>query len=233
MEEKKNFLVVGGTSGIGKAIVENLTAEGHNVFVAARNQPEEEKGFTFHKLDVTETVDLSFLPDELHGLVYAPGTINLKPFHRLKPEDFRNDLEVNLLGAVKVIQVALPRLKASGNASVVMFSTVAVAQGMPFHASVASSKAAVEGLGKTLAAELAPTIRVNILAPGLTDTPLASRLLSTAEKREAGNKRHPLNRVGNPEDLANATVFLLSDKSSWITGQVVGVDGGMATIRNI
>ncbi|MCB0643299.1 MAG: SDR family oxidoreductase, partial [Phaeodactylibacter sp.] len=145
--------------------------------------------------------------------------------------DFQQDFEINVLGAVKVLKAARKALVKAGNASVVLYSTVAVGQGMPFHASVAASKGAVEGLARSLAAEWAPKVRVNCIAPSLTDTPLAAGLLSNAAKREASDKRHPLRRVGQPEDIAAMTTFLLSDKGNWISGQVLGVDGGMATLR--
>jgi NAD(P)-dependent dehydrogenase (short-subunit alcohol dehydrogenase family) len=163
--------------------------------------------------------------------VYCPGTINLKPFHRLKEEDFLHDFKVNHLGAVKVIQQALKALKKSENASIVLFSTVAVQTGLTFHSSVASAKGAIEGLARALAAELTPSIRVNVVAPSLTDTPLADRLLSSDDKKKANAERHPLKSLGTADDMANAAKFLLTEESRWMTGQVISVDGGMGSLR--
>jgi 3-oxoacyl-[acyl-carrier protein] reductase len=170
---------------------------------------------------------LTDLPEVIHGVVYCPGSINLRPFNRLTAQDFLNDFQQNVLGAIAVIQYLLPRLKKADGASIVLFSTVAVKIGMPFHASIAAAKGAVEGLAKSLAAELATSkIRVNVIAPSLTDTPLASALLSSDEKREAAAKRHPLNSIGSADEIGQLVAFLIQDNSRWITGQVIGVDGG-------
>ena len=190
-------------------------------------------GFTkFQSLNVLdENPDFSFLPDTLDGLVYCPGAVSLKPFARIKPEDFVSDYNLQLIGAVKVIQACLSKLKNSAQASVVLFSTVAVQTGFNFHSLVASSKGAVEGLTKALAAEFAPKIRVNCIAPSITDTPLAHALLNTSEKKEVNAQRHPLKKIGKPEDIAHLAEFLLSEKSSWITGQVLHADGGMSSLK--
>jgi NAD(P)-dependent dehydrogenase (short-subunit alcohol dehydrogenase family) len=174
------------------------------------------------------------LPDieePLHGLVYCPGSINLKPFSSIKLDDFKLDFELNLLGAVRCLQSYHSNLLAANFASVVMFSTVAVQTGFPYHALVAASKGAIEGLTRTLAAEWAPKIRVNAIAPSLTNTPLAERMLREDVKKQAAAMRHPLKRVGEAEDLAHMAVFLLSEKASWITGQIMHVDGGVSSIR--
>jgi len=228
----KNYLIIGASSGIGKALAENLSAE-NKVFGTYNNTfRETEENISFHKVNVQdENIDLSFLPDILHGIVYCPGSINLKPFHRLTEEDFMNDWQINFMGAVKMIQHLLPNLKRADQPSIVLFSTVAVKTGMPFHASIASAKGAIEGLTTSLAAELAPKIRVNCLAPSLTQTGLADKLINTPEKLEAGNKRHPLQRIGQTADIAELACFLLSGKSGWITGQVMHVDGGMSTLK--
>lgn len=231
----KRYLVVGGSSGIGNAVLQKLLSQGALVINWSRRTPElTHPNLTTVSVDVTEdcTEAASALPEVLHGLVYAPGSIILKPFHRLTTVEFEQDFRLNVSGAVQSIQAALKALKSSGNASIVLYSTVAVQTGMGFHASVASAKGAIEGLGRSLAAEFAPQrIRVNVLAPSLTDTPLAGALLNTPEKREAAAKRHPLGIIGTADDLASATCFLLSPESGWITGQVLGIDGGMGRLK--
>lgn len=231
----KNFLVIGGSKGIGLAVVQNMAKE-NNVYVGSRTHEllDGIKHVNYFQYDATSEAKPDFtLPDELHGLVYSVGSINLKPFARLTEEDFINDFRINVLGATKVIQYALPALKRASDASIVLFSTVAVQTGLGFHASVAASKGAIEGLTRSLAAELAPNIRVNCIAPSLTNTPLAEKLLNTTEKIEASNKRHPLGKIGQPENIADMVAFLLSEKSSWITGQIMHVDGGMGALRSV
>lgn len=227
---KKNILLIGGSSGIGLATAKLLT-ESHEVYIASRSS-DSLTGLDIHHLpfDVT-TDDLSTLdlPAELSGLVYCPGSINLRPFKGLKPEAFEADFQINVMGFVKSLQAVLPKLTT--NSSVVLYSTVAVKVGMPFHASVAASKGALEGLGKSLAAELAPKTRVNIIAPSITNTPLADRFLNNEAKMEKSAQRHPLKRVGEADDIAAMTRFLLSDDSSWMTGQILGLDGGMSTLN--
>lgn len=227
-----NYLVAGGSSGIGLALTKKLAGDGHTVYVASRTSDNLDgiENVYHLEIDVTKDFELSGLPDELHGMAYCPGSINLKPFHRLKIDDFQNDFEINVLGAIKLTQQLLDQLKA-GKASLVFFSTVASKLGMPFHASVAVAKSGIEGLAKTIAAEYAPKIRANVIAPSLTDTPMAEKLLNNDKKRESSSERHPLKRVGTPDELADMAVFLLSDKSSWITGQVIGVDGGMGSVK--
>lgn len=216
---------------MGLATAKLLKSQGTNLIAASRSSDKlDELGIPVQPFNADSPADLE-LPDCLDGLIYFPGTINLKPFNRLTSEDFLNDFRINCLGAVQVIQSALPSLKNSQSASVVLFSTVAVAQGMTFHASISAAKAAVEGLTKSLAAELAPKIRVNAIAPSLTDTPLASTLLGNESKKEAAEKRHPLQQVGNPEDIAKLAAFLLSGSSSFITGQILRPDGGLSSVR--
>jgi NAD(P)-dependent dehydrogenase (short-subunit alcohol dehydrogenase family) len=230
----KNYLVIGASSGIGKSLAELLNKEGHRVFGTYNNTlSEDRENITFHPLNVLdEQADLSFLPDELHGLVYCPGSIQLRPFPRIKAQSFIDDYSLQVVGAVKIIQAALPALKATDLASIVLFSTVAVQNGFNFHSQISASKGAIEGLTKALAAELAPGIRVNAVAPSLTDTPLASSLLNSDAKRESNADRHPLKRIGNPEDVAQMARFLMSEQSGWITGQILHVDGGISTLRS-
>lgn len=224
----KNILVVGASSGIGLALAELLEKE-NNVYGTYNKHEISKPKYQFY--DVLADQQLVNLPEVIDGIVYCPGRIELKPFARFKEEDFINDYKLQVTGVVKVIQQIMPNLKKSESASIVLFSTVAVGNGFPFHSLVSSSKGAIEGLTKALAAELAPKIRVNCIAPSLTNTPLASSLLSTDEKIAANAQRHPLKRVGEAVDIASAAEFLLSNKSSWMTGQILHIDGGMSTLK--
>jgi NAD(P)-dependent dehydrogenase (short-subunit alcohol dehydrogenase family) len=227
----KNILLIGGSYGIGLAIAQELH-NGNNIFVASRtNENLAGLNVTHIPFDASiDTLDTSKLPAVIDGLVYCPGSINLRPFRGLKPEAFEADLQINFISLVKVIQVVLPNLTASEQSSIVLFSSVAASMGMPFHTSVAAAKGAIEGFAKALAAEYAPKIRVNVIAPSLTDTPLADKFLNNETKQEKSAERHPLKRFGKPEDSAQMASFLLSDKSSWISGQIFHVDGGMSTL---
>ena len=230
-----NYLIVGGTSGIGLELTTELLNQGHTVYVVARNNrnlPNSDNLIFIEGDASTKEFAIAGLPDVLHGVAYCPGSINLKPFNRFTDDDFLAEYNLNVLGAVRTLRQTVAALKAAQGASVVLFSTVAAQTGMPFHASIASAKAAVEGLARSLAAEYAAAnIRFNCIAPSLTDTPLAEKLLSTPEKREASAKRHPLNKVGTPADMAQAAMYLLSPQSGWVTGQTLAVDGGMAKLR--
>ena len=242
----RSYVVAGGTKGIGLSLVSRLIGGGHHVDVISRSplsfdeQPESlveavQAGRLRHHVHDFATpgpMELP-LPDKLDGVVYCPGTINLRSFRALKIEDFRRDLDVNLLGAVALLQSCLTALKRDAEAcsrSVVLVSTVAVQTGMTMHASVAAAKGAVEGLTRSLAAEWAPQIRVNAVAPALTQTPLAGRLLSTPERVAAMGAKYPLQRIGQPDDIAETIQFLLDDRSQWMTGQILGVDGGMSSL---
>lgn len=230
----KNYVIVGGSSGIGFGIVSRLLSDGANVTVVSRTPGEltVSNQCKHVELDVVkDDLVAEQLPEIIDGLVYCPGSINLGPVRGLKPQTMLADYELNVVGALKCIQAALPAMKASTSPAIVMFSTVAVSQGMPMHASVAAVKGAIEGLTRSLAAEFAPRIRVNCIAPSLTDTPLAEKLLSNEQKRTLMAERHPLKRIGTIADVACAATFLLGDDASWITGQVIGVDGGLSTLR--
>ena len=227
----KNILVVGGSSGIGLALSQKLAGEGNTVYATYLNHPSESETIRFHRLDVREqAIDTGFLPDVLHGMVYCPGSISLRPFSRISANDFLSDFDLQVGGLVRVLQSVLPKLK-SGNGSVVTFSSVAASSGMAFHTQVSATKSALEGITRSLAAELAPSVRVNCIAPSLTDTPLAAALLNTPEKREANAQRHPMKRVGEAADIAAMAAFLLSENARWITGQVMRVDGGLSSLR--
>jgi NAD(P)-dependent dehydrogenase (short-subunit alcohol dehydrogenase family) len=232
----KNFVIIGGSKGIGHAIVQRLTQLNHRVIVISRSldQLASNPLIEYIQKDITkDELSPSELPDVIDGLIYCPGSIVLKPFKSLSEEQFSEDFAINCLGAVKSIKASLNGLKKSeSHPSIVLFSTVAVSQGMPFHASIAAAKGAVEGLTKSLAAEFAPTIRVNCIAPSLTDAPLASKILSSPEKIQAAEQRHPLKSIGNADDLAGMAVFLLSQDAKWISGQILHVDGGMSTLRS-
>ncbi|AMO20000.2 SDR family oxidoreductase [Flavobacterium columnare] len=230
----KNIVVIGCGSGIGLATLKALHNTDHIIGISKTYSTEfDSLDIPFYKKNIiTDQLDDIVFPEIIDGIVYAPGSINLKPFHRFTEEDFRADFEINVLGAVKIIQQLLPRLKKSNSASIVLFSSVAAKIGMPFHASIATSKSAIEGLVRSLAAEFAQhNIRINAIAPSLTTTKLSASLLSTPEKIEAAAKRHPLQNIGDPNDIAKMIVFLLSDFSSWITGQIISIDGGMSNIK--
>ncbi|MGO1585347.1 SDR family NAD(P)-dependent oxidoreductase [Mesonia sp.] len=228
----KNILLIGGSHGIGLEIVKQLHKE-INIIVASRtNGNLSDLEVTHHTFDAfKDNLEDLNLPEELDGFIYCPGTINLKPFKMLKQADFEEDMQKNFISLVNCTKAVLPRLKKSDQASIVYFSTVAVQVGMPFHTSVAASKGAIEGFAKALAAEYAPTVRVNVIAPSLTNTSLAENILSSDKKKEMMDERHPLKRVGEATDIAHAATYLLSKKSSWMTGQVIHLDGGMSTLK--
>ncbi len=227
----QTYLFAGASSAIAKETAQLLQTKGHKVIGISTK----EKDFAydeFYQIASYEFGNFPVLDNEISGLVYFPGTINLKPFHRLKPEEFATDYAINAMGAVAFTQNYLPNIKKVEKSSIVFISTVAVGIGMPFHSSIAMAKGAIEGLTKALAAEYAPSIRVNCIAPSLVNSPLAEKFLSSPEKIESMQKRNPMQKVGDAADIANAVVFLLGNESKWISGQIMAVDGGMSTLKN-
>ena len=225
------YLFAGASSHIAKEAARILKSEGNRV-VGISTKTDVQGYDECYAVDKYEVGMFPAIEGAIDGLVYFPGTINLKPFARISAQDFMNDYQVNALGAVAFVQSYLGNLKKSTAGSVVFISSVAAQSGMPFHASIAMAKAALEGLTRSLAAELAPGIRVNAVAPSLTNTPLSERFVSTPEKLEASEKRNPMKKVGTPHEIAESITFLLSAKSSsWITGQVIAIDGGMGSLK--
>ncbi len=225
------YLIIGGNSGIANSLIEQLNADGATVHAALRSPDELKLPVASKQTFDAESPSELDLPDSLDGVVYCPGTITLKPFHRLEASDYQKEMQINLYGAAEVLKQAMKPLKKSGRGSVVLFSTVAVSVGMPFHASIAAAKGAVEGFARSLAAEWAPTVRVNLIAPSLQDTPLANHLLGNETKLKAAEDRHPLKQVGDAKETAALAKFLLSTDSGFITGQTLRPDGGLSSLR--
>ncbi|MGB0424111.1 MAG: SDR family NAD(P)-dependent oxidoreductase [Flavobacteriales bacterium] len=229
----KNYVIIGGSSGIGLELVKHLESQGHQVFSTYFQNPiDSREKVHYQQFDALgELPNKDQFPETIDGLVYCPGSINLKPFKRFKDEDFMNDFKLQVVGATRIIQHLLPKMSKSDNSSIVLFSTVAVQKGFNFHSQVAMSKGAIEGLTKALAAEFAPKIRVNAIAPSLTETPLAHKLINTPEKSAALADKNPLKKIGQAKEVANAVAFLLTEQSSWVTGQILHIDGGQSTLN--
>jgi NAD(P)-dependent dehydrogenase (short-subunit alcohol dehydrogenase family) len=228
----QTFLIVGASSGIGFELAKSLTEKGNKVIALSRtnNNLASLNNIAHYQVDISiENPDFPIIDEAINGLIYCPGTINLKPFRALKPEDYLNEFNINALGAVKTIKQYLPNLTNAGNGNIVLFSTVAMQTGMAFHAGIAMAKGAVEGLTRSLAAEFAPKIRVNAVAPSLTATPLSDKLINAEAKLKGAEERHPLKKIGNVEDISNAVQYLLN--ATWVTGQIMQVDGGMSAVR--
>ena len=233
MLENKNIFIVGGSNGIGLSLIKQISSK-NNIYSASRNDNNlNDYNVKYIKYDSVNDleIDTSILPDKIDGFVYCPGSINLRPFNTLKTESFLEDYKINFLGAIKSLKMILPLMQKSDNSSIVFFSTVAVSIGMPFHSSISSSKGAIEGLTRSLAAEFAPKIRVNSIAPSIVKTNLSEKFLNSDLKIEKASERHPLGRIGKVEEISKLTSYLLSDDSSWVTGQVINIDGGIGSIR--
>jgi len=227
---QRTYIFAGASSAMAVQAAAVLKSGGHRVIGISRKG--ENNGYDeFYTVENYGFGSFPKIEGAVDGIAYFPGTINLRPFNRISETDFTSDFSINALGAAAFVQAYLPNLKIADAPAILFFSTVAVATGMPFHAAVAMAKGAVEGLTRSLAAELAPKIRVNCIAPSLTDTPLAEKLLASPEKTEAGKNRNPLKQIGSTQDLASAITFLLGQESGWITGQILAVDGGMGAVR--
>jgi NAD(P)-dependent dehydrogenase (short-subunit alcohol dehydrogenase family) len=227
----KHYVIVGASSGIGFELAKKLSTS-NNITALSRSEKEVNtlSNTTYYSVDISEeNPNFPVLDNPIDGLIYCPGTINLKPFRSLRAEDYLNEWNINFLGAVKTIKHFLPQLQQAENSSIVLFSTVAVQTGMAFHASIAAAKGAVEGLTRSLASEFAPKVRVNAVAPSLTNTPLADKLINAEAKLKSAEDRHPLKKIGQPNDIANAVLYLLD--ANWVTGQIISVDGGMSALR--
>ncbi len=229
--EMGTYIVAGSSSGIGHSIALNLLNQGHEVIGFNRNQPNfEHSNFSFHEADFSQLdVQLPELNQSIDGIFYCPGSIQLRPFKNIKSADFINDFMLNVIGATQLIKKYLPQLQLAASPGIVLFSSVAAQTGMSFHSSIASSKAAIEGLTKSLAAEFAPKIRVNAIAPSLTQTALSEKFINTEEKLQASKDRHPLKRIGTAEEIAISSIQIMENQ--WMTGQIITIDGGLGSIR--
>lgn len=231
----KTLIIAGGSSGIGFQLTQQLLEQGNHVINFSRTTPEISNALLqHHSIDFSNT-ELIFpeINQPIDGIVYFPGSIQLKPFKAFGKNDFISDFNLNVLGATELIKKYLLQLQQSHKPSIVLMSSVAVQTGMPFHSLVSASKGALEGLTKSLAAELAPKIRVNCVAPSLTATPLAEKFINNEEKLKASAERHPLKTIGDANDVASMINFLLSENAKFITGQILQIDGGMSSIKKI
>jgi 3-oxoacyl-[acyl-carrier protein] reductase len=228
---QKKILIIGGSSLIGKEVTALIQAAGDYPIVTSRSEMTTQSG-DFFQLDPNDDLSqLDLLPESIDGLLYCPGSISLKSLQRMDLSDVQEDMRINFEGAFNVVKKVLPNLKKDAGASIVFISSVAASSGMTFHTSISASKAALEGFSRSLAAELAPRVAVNCIAPSLTNTPLAAKLLSDEKRIKASEERHPLNAIGDPKALAGVIYGLLSAKENWITGQTISVDGGLSTLR--
>ena len=228
---KKNILIIGGSSLIGQEVTALVQAAGYHPIITSRTDMAVQDG-VFFQLDPNDDLSqLDELPESIDGLLYCPGSITLKSLQRMDLVDVQEDMKINFEGAFNIVKKVLPNLKKDAGASVVFISSVAAISGMTFHSSISASKAALEGFARSLAAELAPRVAVNCIAPSLTNTPLAASLLGDEKRIQASEERHPLNAIGDPKAIAGVIYGLLYAKENWITGQTISVDGGLSTLR--
>ncbi len=227
----KKYVVAGCSSGIGLSITKNLLEQGHQVIGMNRNSPDLSHDlFSFVSIDFgSQEIILPEIVGSIDGIFYCPGSIQLRPFKNLKPIDFINDFILNVVGASILIKQYLPQLQLANEPGILLFSSVAAQTGMSFHSSIATAKAGIEGLTRSLAAEFAPKIRVNAIAPSLTQTPLSDKFINTPEKLNASKERHPLKNIGSANDLATCAIQIMNN--NWMTGQIIAIDGGLSSIR--
>ena len=227
----KNILIIGGSSGVGKSLVKRLKANNNLISTYHKNPQENSENVNFYEYDVISDSPSNLqIPEALDSIIYCPGTINLKPFNRYTEDELIDDFKINVLGFLKILSAFKRHLLNTDNPSIVLFSSVAAQKGISYHTQVACSKGAIESLTKTLAAELAPKIRVNAIAPSLLDTPLANKFLNSELKIKNNIERHPLKKIGEANDISSMVEFLISDNAKWITGQVINIDGGLSTL---
>jgi NAD(P)-dependent dehydrogenase (short-subunit alcohol dehydrogenase family) len=239
MSQSKNILIFGGIGGIGGALADLLAAQGHDVFVTtSKSEKIPQSTLPQDRVLTADVRDHQSIRDAvavagaqgLHGMAYCVGTIDIKPLARTTAEDLRTSLEINTIGAFIAIQAAAPML-AQHQGAIVLFSSVAASRGFSNHSAIGTAKAAVEGLTRSIAAELAPKVRVNAIAPSLTDTPLAEPMTKNPKMAETIGALHPLPRLGHAMEMAKAAAFLLSEDSAWITGEILHIDGGRSSVE--
>ncbi|MDG2363115.1 MAG: SDR family NAD(P)-dependent oxidoreductase [Flavobacteriales bacterium] len=227
----KNILIIGGSSGVGESLVKRLEANNNLISTYHKNPQGNSENVNFYEYDViSDSPSKIKIPEALDSIIYCPGTINLKPFNRYTEDELIDDFKINVLGFLKILSAFKRHLLNTDNPSIVLFSSVAAQKGIAYHTQVACSKGAIESLTKTLAAELAPKIRVNAIAPSLLNTPLANKFLNSELKIKNNIERHPLKKIGEANDISSMVEFLISDNAKWITGQVINIDGGLSTL---
>lgn len=227
----KKIVIAGANSAIAKSLISKLLIDREVIGLGRNNPGIDHANFSFHHHDVLSDEVFPMIDSSLDGLVYMPGSIRLKPLKMLKMEDFQADMHLNFFAGVNFVKSYLPNILQSERGSILFFSTVAVQTGMPFHTSISAAKGALEGFARSLAAELAPRVNVNVIAPSLTDTPLANSLINSDVKLNASRERHPMKSIGEADDIAALGHFLLSDAAKFITGQIIKADGGISSVK--